>query len=354
MEQNHDKDELLDFQILVLGTASWPLQAPTSGFNIPEDVIKTFDRFQHFYNQKHSGRKLNWLFQLCKGELKTSYLRGMKVQPTFTVSTYQMGILLQYNKDTSYTWENLLEATGLQPEVLLGQLAILVKAKVLLLSGSGAVGDAGTKYDLNMEFKSKKLRINLNMPVKSEQKAEAEDTHKTVEEDRKLLIQVGGAAARRGAGSLRLRSLMLRPQAAIVRIMKTRKALKHVTLMNEVIAQLQTRFKPKVSDIKKSIDILLEKEYIERTESQKDMYSYVAVGLDWRGGARPAELTNREPLSASNGSNSTPPPRFACIEIQFVFGCAWCCCEVSRRGKYGRELGLDTNPSATHDRTRWM
>lgn len=154
-------------------------------------MIKTFERFQHFYNQKHSGRKLNWLFQLSKGELKTSYLRGMKVQPTFTVSTYQMGILLQYNKDTSYSWDDLVEATGLSPEVLLGQLGILVKAKVLLLSGDAGLGESGSKYDLNFDFKSKKLRINLNMPVKSEQKAEAEDTHKTVEEDRKLLIQVG-------------------------------------------------------------------------------------------------------------------------------------------------------------------
>jgi cullin 1 len=162
-----------------------------------------------------------------------------------------MGLLLMYNRALSYTWEELLEATGMNPDTLQGQVGILVKAKVLV--ATGAVGASGSKYDLNVDFKSKKVRVNLNITVKSEQKQESDDTHKMIEEDRKILIQ-----------------------AAIVRIMKTRKVLKHVALMQEVIAQLQSRFKPQVPDIKKCIDILLEKEYIERQADQRDAYCYVA------------------------------------------------------------------------------
>lgn len=38
-------------------------------------------------------------------------------------------------------------------------------------------------------FKSKKIRINLNTPIKAEQKAESTDVLKTVDEDRKYVIQ---------------------------------------------------------------------------------------------------------------------------------------------------------------------
>ncbi|KAI8840058.1 Cullin [Chytriomyces cf. hyalinus JEL632] len=252
MEKTHEKDDVLDFSIYVLNTACWPLQASASGFNVPEDLVKTYERFQGFYQQKHSGRKLNWHFLLSKGELKANYCKASKTGYTYQLSTFQMGILLQYNTALKYSWEDLLGATGLNPETLASQMAMLAKAKVLLIS-DGTMGSAGSKYELNLNFKSPRVRINFNIPGKTEAKAETEETHKTIEEDRKLLIQ-----------------------AAIVRIMKTRKVLKNQILMTEVLNQLASRFKPKVSDIKKCIEILIDKEYIERKEGEADMFSYLA------------------------------------------------------------------------------
>lgn len=54
--------------------------------------------------------------------------------------------------------------------------------------------------DLTPDFKSKKIRVNLNQPVRAEQKAEAAEVLQAVDEDRKFVYQ-----------------------ATIVRLMKARK-----------------------------------------------------------------------------------------------------------------------------------
>jgi cullin 1 len=129
--------------------------------------------------------------QLCKGELKTNFGDGKGY--TFQVSTYQMGILLAYNTKLVYSLEELMALTGMNQDSISGNLGLLCKAKLLIEASAGE----RKEYSLNTDFKSKKLRMNLNIAIKSEAKAEVDETHKTIEKDRELVIQVFDKANRR-------------------------------------------------------------------------------------------------------------------------------------------------------------
>jgi len=64
-------------------------------------------------------------------------------------------------------------------------------------------------------------------------------------------------------------------QGIIVRIMKVRKTLEGPALIQEVISQVSREFTPKIQDIRKAIETLIEREYIERVEGQRNTFKYL-------------------------------------------------------------------------------
>ncbi|KAI0301153.1 Cullin-domain-containing protein [Multifurca ochricompacta] len=204
--------------IWTLTSALWCLD----GLIVPTDIQLTYDRFQKYYQRSIQGKYI------------------------LMTSAYQMAVLLQYNTNDTLSLDELAAATNIGKDLLTQVLQPLVKSRIL-------INEETDQYDLNPHFKSKKIRVNLNQPIKAEVKAESTDVLKTVDEDRKYVIQ-----------------------ATIVRIMKARKTMKNQPLIQEVISQISQRFTPKIPDIKKAIDTLLEKEYIERVDGTRDTFAYVA------------------------------------------------------------------------------
>ncbi|KAJ3485716.1 hypothetical protein NLI96_g4760 [Meripilus lineatus] len=241
MQQKHD-DMDITFSVMVLGTNVWPLHPPDHALAIPADLIPTYERFSKYFQKKHSGRRLTWLWNYSTNELRTNYLNHQYILVT---SSWQMAVLLQYNNNDRMSLDELCSATNISKESLKQALAPLLRSKIL-------VNKEMDQYHLNPDFRSKKTRINLNKPIKADQKSEATEILTTVNE---------------GPG----RRYLL--QASIIRAQDDEKS---ATSSNEVITQISQRFTPKIPDIKKAIDHLLEKEYIERVEGTRDTFAYVA------------------------------------------------------------------------------
>ena len=58
--------------------------------------------------------------------------------------------------------------------------------------------------------------------------------------------------------------------------MKSRKEISHLELVQEIIVQSKSRFVPNLPMVKKCIEQLIEKQYLERSSDNKERYLYIA------------------------------------------------------------------------------
>lgn len=237
------------FSLFVLQSGAWPLgQTTVSPLSIPQELVKSVQMFEQFYNGRFNGRKLTWLQHLSTGEIKVSHLKRPYI---ITVTTFQMSVMLLFNDKESLSFSDIQEQTQLVEKELVRTLQSLVDVRLIAMSE----GSDPTRctYSLNMDFSSKRTKLKITTAVQRETPQDTEQTLSSVDEDRKMYLQ-----------------------AAIVRIMKSRKVLKHNSLIQEVISQSSARFTPSVAMIKKCIEALIDKQYLERREGTKDEYTYMA------------------------------------------------------------------------------
>jgi cullin 3 len=152
-QQSIYKQEALihHFEIMILTTGFWPFQPPQQSYNnnnnnstenntsnnnnnnnstnnnntntmytlpsnmiphgvkLPYPLYQTCLQFTTFYIEKYNGRKLTWCHNLGQADIK-GYFDNHTIKE-FSVSTYQLMIMILFNQQASYTMDELRQLT---------------------------------------------------------------------------------------------------------------------------------------------------------------------------------------------------------------------------------------------------
>lgn len=145
------------------------------------------------------------------------------------------------------------------------------KKKVLKKSPVGREVENGDVFRFNPDFEDPRAKVHINsiqakvtvryifassgtyLHLIIDQPEESKRTQTSIEGDRKHYLD-----------------------AAIVRIMKARKEMTYEQLKTATIDAVKSHFVPQIDVIKKRIDSLVETDYLERSEHDKNTFKYMA------------------------------------------------------------------------------
>ncbi|KAK6130494.1 hypothetical protein DH2020_035752 [Rehmannia glutinosa] len=236
-----------DLTVTVLTTGFWP-SYKSSDLNLPAEMVKCVEVFREFYQTKTKHRKLTWIYSLG-----TCNINGKFEQKTIEmiVSTYQAAALLLFNASDRLSYQEIMTQLNLSDDDVVRVLHSLscAKYKILIKEPNTKTVSPTDVFEFNSKFTDKMRRIKIPLPPVDEKKKVIED----VDKDRRYAID-----------------------ASIVRIMKSRKVLGYQQLVMECVEQLGRMFKPDVKAIKKRIEDLITRDYLERDKDNANLFKYLA------------------------------------------------------------------------------
>ncbi|CAD6563777.1 MAG: Cullin-3 [Tremellales sp. Tagirdzhanova-0007] len=245
-----------ELSVNVLTASYWPQAiVASSSTTFGPRLSSATATFQTFYDSRHSGRRLTW-----QGNLGTADVRVRFKARThdLNVSTQALVVLLLFEDlktDEMLSYSDIRASTDMNDLDLQRTLQSLAcgKFRVLTKSPKGRDVNFTDQFSFNESFTSPLARIKImQVSTRVETSKEREETQEMVDEERKHMVE-----------------------ACIVRVMKNRKTMSHNDLISEVAHQLSSRFNPSMGMIKKRVEGLIDREYLERTNDIAT-YRYLA------------------------------------------------------------------------------
>mmetsp|Transcript_4340 Transcript_4340/g.5014 ORF Transcript_4340/g.5014 Transcript_4340/m.5014 type:complete len:742 (+) Transcript_4340:144-2369(+) len=245
--ENRENKSGVDVTVTVLTTGWWPTYKFVE-LNLPDEMVKGVELFKEFYETMTQHRKLTWIYALGMCHVNTKFTpRPIELM----MNTFQAAALMLFNNDDRLTYEEIKDRLNLPEEDVSRLLHSLscAKYKLLLKEPNDKSIRTTDTFIFNKDFTDKMRRIKVPLPPMDEKTKIIQD----VDQDRRYAID-----------------------AAVVRTMKSRKVLAHQQLVLEVVNQLSRMFKPDFKVIKKRIEDLITREYLERDRENPNLFRYLA------------------------------------------------------------------------------
>ncbi|KAI8337609.1 cullin-4-like protein [Chlamydoabsidia padenii] len=239
----------IPLHVNVLAQGVWPTY-PTTDIILPTNMAVLLNAYQSFYTSRFKGRKLIWRNSLGSCVVKSHFPKGTK---EISVSLFQTIVLLLFNDKSKPTWEykDIDATTNLDHKELKRVLQSLSCGdhKLLLKQPPNDIIADNDTFAYNSDFTASTVRLKINSIQQEQSVEERKETQTKVLVDRQYQLE-----------------------AAIVRIMKSKKQMTHVALVNELFVQL--KFPIDATDIKKRIESLIDRDYLSRDGADNSLYLY--------------------------------------------------------------------------------
>lgn len=239
------KELPLDFEVKVLTDGYWPsFKSPP--VVLPLELNQCVETFNKFYGERNKMKHLSWSYMHGSALIKANF--EMR-QYELVLTTYQTSIIMLFNEHEELSFKGIQDLLKTEDALLRSMLDSLSckRYKILNKTGDQKSVSKEDSFSVNLKFKSKFRLISIPAPIIKETFSKEK-----VDIDRTYTID-----------------------AAIVKIMKSRKKMTYMHLLNEVMVILQM-FKPTATLIKNRIESLIERDYLEKDPEDSQVYRYVA------------------------------------------------------------------------------
>lgn len=212
---------------------------------LPPSFDKCLQEFTQYYVDKLKNRYVTFVHELSWAELKVNINNQSYL---FIVSTFQLVILMLFNQSTRLDMKSISSSSKINEEHLHKYCYPLIKL--------GILNQEKNCLSLNDQFTSNRYKHNCNY---------------TKEEKRQGIIQ----EANKEVSHLVIEDRKHQIDAAIISQLKQMKKIKFDDLKNSIMNRVNSYFTPEIAFIKERLDNLIDRNYIEREESNQNIYVYI-------------------------------------------------------------------------------